>query len=410
MLQNSSQKQAIHGIAAVAGIYFVLILTFLARSDSAMMQSNNPLFAHELGANLKEVALTATVYALTTLVARFVISMRVQMQNVPRVMWIGFSLWSLSLVGVLLSHQLWMFYVSIAVSGMATALIMPHLLSLMSALSDPEHRERNLSYYSLALSSSLVVAPVVGTVILTKLPLRSVYVFLLIFALIGWIVLSIAFKSLTRAVQVQEKHPPQGQLAMLKSLGGNRFYMNSFWALFLFNISFAVAMTYGGLHVKTAFHLPYSGVELVLTSFFVASLLGRLYVSRRAKQKRLQYKATWIFWSLAVGAVGLALMGWSANLWVFAMGFWLLAWPHAVIFPLVSMRIAGNLPRAQLVAGNTLAQSSFDLSSAFGPALISLVIGPGQIDLGFWIIAGIQLVGMGVFWHEYRQETRLAAA
>ena len=43
--------------------------------------------------------------------------------------------------------------------------------------------------------------------------------------------------------------------------------MRSFAVLFLFSLSFAGAMSYGGLDIKERCGLPYSGVEFIFTSF-----------------------------------------------------------------------------------------------------------------------------------------------
>lgn len=392
-------------VGATTLVWLILILTFLARADSSMMQSNNPLFAHTLGARLTEIGLVTSVYAIVTLLVRFGYSASVPLSKVPRIMTIGFVLLTISVVIMLFSHNFAEFLFAVAFSGVSTALVMPHLLSLMGGLSTPDQRERNLSYYSLSLSSSLVVAPVIGTLILTHFPLRGLYVLLLVFSILGLLAMIRYQAAIARRLTEGKETPRRiDLLPTMKALWRNRIYMNSFWSLFLFNLSFAAAMTYGGIDIKEHFHLPYVGVELVLTSFFVVSLLGRLVISRFARKQQLSKKATWIFWSLGIGAVGLVLMGWTPNLLVFTLGFWLLGWPHAVLFPLVTMRIAANVDKSQLVPANTLAQSSFDLSGTFGPMLLGVVAGYGSLGLGFWIIAVLQVVAMGVVYWETREE------
>ncbi|PSR36123.1 MAG: hypothetical protein C7B44_10645, partial [Sulfobacillus thermosulfidooxidans] len=272
-------------------IYLILILTFMARAISSMMQANNPLYAHSLGVRLAEVGLTTSVYAVVTMVVRFGYSARVRLHDVPRVMTIGFVLLTLAIAGVLWSHTFVEFLIAIALAGVSTALIMPHLLSLMGALSPAEEREKNLSYYSLALSTSLVVAPVLGTLVLTHFRLGGIYGLLLVFALIGLFVMGSNFKRFQDRLAKDAKAPALKLRHALSDLSHNGVYTRSFAALFLFNLSFAAAMSYGGLDIKDRFHLPYSLVELVLTSFFVASLLGRLVVSRAVHHKRLERKA-----------------------------------------------------------------------------------------------------------------------
>ncbi|MCY0906926.1 MAG: hypothetical protein OWR62_00895, partial [Sulfobacillus thermotolerans] len=108
-------------------IYLILILTFMARAISSMMQANNPLYAHSLGVRLAEVGLTTSVYAVVTMVVRFGYSARVRLHDVPRVMTIGFVLLTLAIAGVLWSHTFVEFLIAIALAGVSTALIMPHL-------------------------------------------------------------------------------------------------------------------------------------------------------------------------------------------------------------------------------------------------------------------------------------------
>ncbi|PSR20275.1 MAG: hypothetical protein C7B45_15670 [Sulfobacillus acidophilus] len=386
-------------------VWLILILTFLARADSSMMQSNNPLLAHQLGARLSEIALVSAIYASVTIVVRFAYSARVPLQRVPRVMTFGFVLLAASVVAILVSRNFTELLLAVGFSGVSTALIMPHLLSLMGGLSAPPDREKNLSYYSLALSSSLVVAPILGTFILTRFPLRGIYMLLLVFAVVALMAM-VRFQPALMARLADAASPPAPVRlrSTMRDLWQSRIYMNGFWVLLVFNLSFAGAMTYGGVDVKALFHLPYVMVELVLTSFFVASLLGRLAITRFVRRGLLLKKATWMFGALGVGAVGLALMAWAPNLVVFLLGFWLLGWPHAALFPLVSMRIVAAVDKSQLVAANTLAQSSFDLSSTFGPLLLGIVAQVASLAVGFWLIAVLQVLAMLVLYREVQTE------
>jgi predicted MFS family arabinose efflux permease len=388
-------------------VWLILILTFLARADSSMMQSNNPLLAHQLGARLSEIALVSAIYAGVTIVVRFSYSARVPLSRVPRVMTVGFVLLAASVVAILVSRNFSELLLAVGFSGVSTALIMPHLLSLMGGLSEPAEREKNLSYYSLALSSSLVIAPIIGTLILTRFPLRGVYVLLLVFSVVA-LAAMVRYQPalMARIAEGTSPRAPMRLRSTMRDLWQSRIYMNGYWVLLVFNLSFAGAMTYGGVDVKALFHLPYVMVELVLTSFFVASLVGRLAIARFVRRGLLTKKATWMFVALGVGAVGLALMGWAPNLGVFLIGFWLLGWPHAALFPLITMRIVATVDKSQLVAANTLAQSSFDLSSTFGPVLLGMVAQVASLAVGFWLIAVLQVVAMLVLYREVQAERK----
>ncbi len=399
-------------LATTTLVGLILVLTFLARAVSSMMQANNPLLAHDLGAQLGAVGLVTSVYAVATLLTRFGYSARIPLSKVPRAMTVGFVLLVGALGALLAVRSFVELLLAVIFSGVATALIMPHLLSLMGAVASPEERDHYLSYYSLALSSSLVVAPVLGTLLLLRFPLRDLYAMLLGFAGLALLAMVRYERALARRLGLGAAGEPSARprlMQVMRELAQNRVYANSYGVLFLFNWSFAAALSFGGIDVRDRFHLPYVWVEMILTSFFVVSLLGRVVISRQARSGGLTKKATWIFWALATGALGLALMGWGANLALFLAGFWLLAWPHAVVFPLVSMRVAASVDKSQLVAANTLVQSSFDLSGTVGPLTLGVIAANSSLGVAFWLVAVLQMVAMGVVFFEAREERAFQA-
>ncbi len=119
------------------------------------------------------------------MIVRFGYSVRVNLHDVPRVITMGFLPLSLPLIRALWSQSFGEFLGAVALSGVSSALIMPHSLSLMGPLSPEADRERNLRSYSLTLSLHLVVAPILGIVILTHVALKRLYALLLAFSMIG---------------------------------------------------------------------------------------------------------------------------------------------------------------------------------------------------------------------------------
>ncbi|MCY0886735.1 MAG: MFS transporter, partial [Firmicutes bacterium] len=357
-----------------------------------------------------EVGLLTSVYAVSTMAVRFLVSVRLALPAVPRVMRAGFALLVAAVGMVAASPGLGWLAAGIILAGAANALIMPHLLSLAGGLAPPGRREAVLSYYSLALSLSLVLAPVFGTLILTVASIRAVYGLLVAFAAVAAVLMFRSERALSATLAARHPGAADGRVTQplwptLRALWHHPYYRADFAGFLLFNLSFTAAMAFGGVDVKSRFHLPYSGVEMVLTSFFVASLLGRVVIARRTRRGGLARKLDWMLASLAVGGAGLVLMGWAPSLAVFLAGFWLLAWPHAVLFPLMSMRIAGYVEPAQLVAANTLLQSSFDIAGIAGPLIVGLMAVRTGIGPGFWAIAVLQGVAMGLLWPSRRRET-----
>lgn len=389
----------------------VLVLTFFARSVSSMMQSNDPLYARILGANVTELGIVASVYALTTMIVRFGFSARLKLLQVPTAMAIGFVIWALSLALAVFSPTLIWFLIAVSCAGVSTALIMPHLLSLAGSLSSPDQRDKNLSWFSLALSLSLVVAPIGGSVVLTLGTMRALFAMLFFIALIAAGAMLFFRKRLTRHLSqnnsdLSDKSSP-AFLSVVHSLIKNGLYMRSIWAQLAFSLAFSVSLSYGGVDARSLFHLNSAEVEMLLVSFFVVSLLGRLIVAKcsgSTSHSCLNRRSWWMFSSLIIGTFGLVLMGWAPNIIVFVLGWWLLAWPHAVMFPLVTMRVASSVEKNELVAANTLMQSSFDLTSIAGPLIIGIIAAQSSIGVGFWVVAVAQLLGIIVLVPDVSKE------
>lgn len=393
-------------------VFALLFTTVFARADSSMLQSNDPLVARHLGAGLDLIGLTATVYAFFTMLVRIFYSARLELTVVPRVLRHGFGIMAVAIATIMASPNIIVFLIGVALAGVATALFMPHLLSLVAALSMPEERENNLSYYSLALSISLVIAPILGTIILAHASIRVMYGLLLAFA-IGAYVISWRIQ---QPLLTELAHKSQGSttatkkpslLAMVRTLWTNTHYMSNFWALLLYNISFVVTLSYVGVDLRTKFHLHDTTIELLFTGYFLVSFGIRILMTRLSRQKKLGRKVLWMFSSLAIGAAGLVLMGTSPGLGLFFSGFLLMAAPHALVFPLASMRISQAVERSELVAANTLAQSSFDLTGVVSPLIFGLIVSHSSFTAGYDVVAVLQMLAMTILFKEARRVFRV---
>lgn len=384
-------------------------LTFLARSTSGMMEINNPLYAQSLGATVSQVGLVTSVFFVTTTVLRLAYSARVDIAQLPSSIAFGFVATTGATVGVLISPNFLWLLGSVAIAGAGSALIKPHLPTLVAGLSSPEDRYKHLGQYATVLSTSLVVAPILGTVLLLRTSIRGVYVLLLALSLLA-AVASVAGRGRLqgRIALIRANELPRGDtfVQLLRGLKRNVAYINSVLALTILGLAYTAALAFAGVYVKTRFRLPYSSVELLFVSFFTVSLFGRLAIAAVAGRRPGTRKLSWICSSLVVGAMGTFLMASQRSLVVFLIGFWMLAWPHAVILPLTLMRIAKSVTGAELVAANTLAYTFFDAAGALGPLLFGVIATRSSVQTGFWALGGMQVAGTVCIWARGSAERR----
>lgn len=396
----------------------ILGLTFFGRLISLLLQSTDPLAArHLFGRGLDGVALASSLYAASTLAARFFLSARQPPRRLPLLMLGGFGLLVVALTGIWRSGSFSAFLFFIALAGLGTALVMPFLLSLVSLTAAPGRREAGLSFYALTLSVSLVVGPTLAALVLRWGSLRGVYGLLLLSAVFGFLLLFGGRGSLERRLEHRGAGaiPPGGPLAQkVGALLRNRLFQDTFTSLILFNLAFAAVLSFGGIYAEERFHVNLAGVQGLLLDFFGASLVVRIVLSAFTHRRGLPYRDLLFGLSLLLTGVSLFFLGLAPGILWYAVGFWLLGIPHALLFPLGSMRVAEAVPTGDLVAANTLFQAAFEIANAVGPLLLAPVareigIGGGFLLLGavmpfsFWRVASED-------WRAVDGEREIAAA
>ena len=165
-------------------IIFVFLVILLQRANTNLIQSINPLFVkYILGRNLFYVGAATAAYAASTLAVRYLVSIRIKPRDISRFVIVGLLLFAAAITGYFFSQNYAEFLIFVVISGFATAVIMPFLLSLVHLVSDKAVIEKNLTVYSLMLSLALVFGPLLGSALLSALSIRYIYIMLCLFAL-----------------------------------------------------------------------------------------------------------------------------------------------------------------------------------------------------------------------------------
>ncbi len=379
-------------------IIFVFLVILLQRANTNLIQSINPLFVrYVLGKNLFYVGITTAVYAVSTLSVRYLVSIRIKPQAVSKFVIAGLLLFSAAILGYFFSTDYAEFLIFVILSGFATAIIMPFLLSLVHLVSEKSAIEKNLTIYSLMLSLALVFGPLLSSALLTVLPIRWIYIMLSIFGITAFFfALKIHLKSKSVIKEKLSEKPDMQDLNknFQKSAKGgsvsllfkNRGFLEVIFYNTSFSIAFASVVALGGVFARDNFHLKYFEITLLFSLFFISSLITRLILLYFTKKANIKNKTKILNISILISVLSFALMVFSKNIGFYAFGLIIFGIPHALIFPIGTMRISETVDMKDMVAANTIYQSNFDLGGIIGPFFLSYIAGIYSIRFVFGII------------------------
>ncbi|MHB1679790.1 MAG: MFS transporter [bacterium] len=414
-------------------IFFVFIVILFQRANTMMVQSINPLFVkYVLHTSLVYVGVATAVYAASTLLVRYVVSIRVKPAHITKFIITGMILFSIAVLGYFFSNSLIEFLFFVVISGFATAIIMPFLLSLVNFVSDKKDIEKNLTIYSLMLSLALVVGPLLGTLMLSVFSIRYIYLLLFVFAAAG---LFFAMKiNKTAKNKIKEKlaqddsadgsfSEPQDKVFINNNSSGidaiepekkinnnsnnkdnnikikqkkdrlifrlfkNKKFLEVVFYNTVFSISFASIVAFGGVYARNNFKAPYFLITLLFALFFISSLVTRLVLLFFTKKGKIKQKMNIMNVSILLSSLSFIAMVLSNNIIFYALALVLLGIPHALIFPIGTMRISEVVEVKQIVAANTIYQSNFDIGGIIGPLFLSYIGEAYSIKFIFFLLA-----------------------
>ena len=401
-------------------IIFVFLVILLQRANTNLIQSINPLFVrYVLGKNLFYVGITTAVYAVSTLSVRYLVSIRIKPQAVSKFVIAGLLLFSAAILGYFFSTDYAEFLIFVVISGFATAIIMPFLLSLVHLVSDKAVIEKNLTIYSLMLSLALVFGPLLSSALLTVLPIRWIYIMLCLFGMAAFFfAVKIHIKSKDAIKEkiggsaggmldikgLKEKdNVSEGNISgkfsdkinaeksrnagSVSSLFRNSGFLEVIFYNTTFSIAFASVVALGGVFARDNFHIKYFEITLLFSLFFISSLITRLILLYSTKRGIIKNKTKILNISILISALSFVLMVFSKNIGFYAFSLIIFGIPHALIFPIGTMRISETVEMKDMVAANTIYQSNFDIGGIIGPFFLSYLGGIYSIRFVFAIIA-----------------------
>lgn len=296
--------------------------------------------------------------------------------------------------------------------GLGGGVVFPALTTAVGQV-DPERRERTLAFFTLTLSGSLAVGPLLESVVL-GLSHQNVSVPFFAFTIlpcVGVITIGLAWtlggrdhvltmaptrSDLIEAGLVGRLEAPDsvtaGPLRRLLSRGslGNRGWRMAITGELLYAVPFAAITVFGALLARTSFGVSPEEAQLGFSCFFVTSLTARAAVAWRAPIAR---KLPLMLLSGLLTGMGLLLLA-SGNgfvLLLLAMG--ILGIPHGITFPIVLAQVAEASTSASLGSANAAFLAVSNSTEVLVPAVLGVLI-PAT---GYRGMALLLLVPVGFF-------------
>lgn len=383
----------------------IMLLAFLFRASNNMLLTTTPLLIQAtFHMSPQGLGLLASMYFGSMVLATFVVVSRVRPGTIEHVILLAFLFLGLGLPLYALPaspQQLALLY---GTSGLACGILQPLLITLVTKYSSDTYRERNLALYTLVLSGSLIVGPLIETFILSvnNDNLREVYLLFTAFPFVGVVSGSVMLRN--RQSQTNRRWNESLQAHTIKSvslwqklnqLAHDRIYLISFVGNIAYTIPYAMITAFGAVYIYTNFHVGYGITQLTFAVFFGASFLARCILAWMTPIPRKDL-VMWV--GIVSTIIGLLLLSFAHSLLPFIIGFALLGVPHGILFPTATMIIAENVDVVNLGFANSILGSSISGAAFIVPPLVGLLIPKLGYSVIFSLMTGLVCLFTIVFF------------
>ncbi|ADL18901.1 multidrug efflux permease [Acidilobus saccharovorans 345-15] len=348
--------------AVIAAI--VILVTFGARASNNMIATTLPLLVKRLfNFNGLAVGLIATAFMGSTFVSSTFINARLPAVSRRRFFVAAAIAYAALFPLYAFSSPLTVWVLAVA-AGMALGPIMPNIMTSAGSVRDLKARERLLTIYTLALSTSLLVGPAIDSVIVKYVGLKASFIFFEpIAALVAVMAPLVRFP--------EEGHPSKGSTrpSVTSILANNGFIAASLNNL-TYSVPFAFITSFAGLYAEYRFHVSDSIALLLYSLFYTTSFLGRLVLAIRPPYNVVRL----MILSSSLTLLGLIAAWASPTLLVYMAALLLLGIPHGLTYTLSVISISRTFEPRSLNAANSYFFSIMMIIGSGLPAALGAIV------------------------------------
>lgn len=358
--QGNGGFQTNHTMIIIVSV--ILTMTFTMRASNNMFVTTVPLLSsHVFLFSNVTLGILVSISSVATFISSTFLNARLNSRSRRKAL-IGST--------ILYAVVFPLFYISSSVTiwlilptaTFTLGIIMPNIITSASLFKDRRVRERILSIYTLVLSFSLIMGPLIESQILKYYSLEQSFLFFSIFPFVA-LVDSFFLKFPGDPKVVKRKG---FDFSVLKNRGFGIALLN----ILAYNLPFAFLTTYGGIYGHDIFRESYSLVNITFSAFFASSFVSRLLFSWKVPAK------LWTLMVIAVilSAIGLFILGTAPDYDLFLVAFIILGVPHGLTYPLSVMSITRNFSEESRNGANSYFFSIMMLVGAAMPFISGEVI------------------------------------
>lgn len=381
----------------IASLAILSASTFALRAGTNMFNTNLPLVAREIFSFKNgTVGSLSGLVALSGFISITFVNARLASRSRRRLFIMSalgfFALFSFVPLGGPL-----IIWLIVGAEGFLMQLIMTNQANASSIIGKTStRRERGIALYTVSLSASLVVGPLVDSLILTHVSLAESFAVFSIFPLTTAVLSFLIPFPKDSSVPVEtggdasrEEVRPSPKVGSFIQTLKNEGFQAAIFNNAMYSIPFAAIVSFGGLFSKDYYAASNIGVQYYYAVFYAVSFAFRtmLLFSHKANIRLLT--ATSTIFSL----VGVALLVTVVNPWSYVIAMAVLGIPHGLTYPaslIIISRSSGESDR------NTL-NSYFASFSTTINVLTPLLIGFVSELLSLRYAFSLLLVSISVF-------------
>ena len=404
--------------AHLGPIAWLLAVTMLFRAAQNMEQTTLALLGRIVGLGTAAVGAVAAVGGVAA-IAGTVVAGRARPPSVPRVLSAGLWLVASSFLVLAVAHSEWVYAAGAVLGGFGGGLAFPSLTTAVGSSRRGAGRDRALATYTLALSASLALGPLLEAAVLswTAGAVRGTFLLFSVLPLVALVLMateasaradtpqkvqlggmppaaeqSADWPSRSRRTDESPTHRPPNWNGRLRSLPHFRLALA---ALLVYQVPFVAIVVFGAVLAKDSYGLSPALAQLAFTAFFFTSLTIRAAVVWASPVER-KWRLFVIATAITFGGIVLAAAGGGPATFYLAMV--MLGVPHGLVFPLSLALVAEGVPHSALARANAAVAAVTGAVVVVTPGLLGMVAQSAGLrpmlltTLGPMLLASVALI------------------
>ncbi len=343
-------------------IYIILLmsLTFSVRANNNLILTTIPLISkYYLSFNSIEIGILAAVAVGSSGIMSALINSRLCPRRRRKLFISSIIIYS-TLEPLFYFSNKYSIWILVILSGFFFGSIMPNIMSSAGTIKDKKTRERTLTLYTLSLSASLIIGPLIESRILLHFNLYQLFIF---FIPLGIIAIVLSFK-----IRFPEETNNKAKRRL--NVARNPGFRLSVFNNVSYDIPFVLILTFGGIFARTEFNAPYSFVELLLAGFFGLSFLSRSFLTYRPAKKL--YITTTV--AIIITITGLIMIYFSNSLIAYFIIICFLGIPHGLTFPTSLTALSRSFNEDEISVANTYFYALMMFVAVIVPSVAGLIV------------------------------------